>query len=171
MRGPTIAQAGFHHTNMLAQQLNSSIENKISSRDSEIVALLQNIPGLSSASTDSTSYSTSSEEDFPQRNQVNATSTNLVQMEILKLLKDLSEDTKQTKAALPKRRVHKKTPDDRNSPPCDDLSKCCWTHGAFTNLVKNVAIGLQGIKQKQCSVTRWVVLRLIAADGWSRAIG
>jgi len=132
IRGPTMAQAGFHHANMLAKQLNTSIEQQISSRDSELLALLQNIPGLSSASTDSTS----SEEESPQQHQANATSTNTVQLEILKLLKELSKDIKQTKAAVPKRRVPRKTPDNKHSPPRQDISKYCWTHGAGNHTSK-----------------------------------
>ena len=107
--GPTMVQAGFHHANMLAKQLNTSIEQQISSRDSELLALLQNIPGLSANSTDSTS----SDEDSPHEHQANATSSNTVQLEILKLLKELSEDIKQTKAAVPKRCMPRKTPDGK----------------------------------------------------------
>jgi len=83
---------------MLATQLNESIAQQITTRDSELLFLLQNIFSLTSPSSDSTH----SDEDTPQERQANATSTNIVQLEILKLLKELSNDIKQTKAAVPR---------------------------------------------------------------------
>ena len=104
---------------MLATQLNESMSQQIASRDSELLSILQRMPSLGSASTESTSF----EEDTPQEYQANTVANNAVQLEILKLLKELSVDIKQTKAAVPKRHQLQKTPNDKDSLPRSDSSK------------------------------------------------
>ena len=64
-----MAQVGFHHANILAKQLSNSVEHQLTSRNSELLVILQNIPSLESVSTDSTS----SEEELPQQHEANAT--------------------------------------------------------------------------------------------------
>ena len=39
-------QAGFHYANILVATISENIQNQISSRDSEILNLLENIPSL-----------------------------------------------------------------------------------------------------------------------------
>ena len=129
---------------MLATQLNESITQQIATRDSELLSLLQNIPSLASASSDSTQ----SDEDTPQEHKANATSTNTVQLEILKLLKELSTDIKQTKAVVPRRRQPQKTPDNKNSPPRADTSKYYWTHGASNHSSSECKRRAQGHKHE-----------------------
>ena len=50
-RGSAIMQAGFYHANALAATINKNIQEQITSRNSEIVALLQNISALTSSSS------------------------------------------------------------------------------------------------------------------------
>ena len=128
---------------MLATQLNESITQQIATRDSELLSLLQNIPSLASASSDSTH----SDENTPQEYQANATSTNTVQLEILKLLKELSTDIKQTKA-VPRQHQSQKTPDNKNSPLHADTSKYCWTHGAGNHSSSECKRRAQGHKHE-----------------------
>ena len=77
-------------------QINESISQQISSRDSKFLAILQHIPTLVSASTDSSN----SDTEPTLEHQANVALNNAVQLEILKLLKELSQDIKQTKAAV-----------------------------------------------------------------------
>ena len=50
-------------------------------------------------------------------------STDTVQLEILNSLKELSEDIKQRKVAVPKRHSPRKTRDHKNTPPHQGTSK------------------------------------------------
>ena len=121
-----MAQVGFYHANILAMQINESISQQIASRDSEFLAILQHIPTLVSTSTDSSN----SDTKLILEHQANTASNNAVQLEILKLLKELSQDIKQTKVAVPRCRPAQKTPNGKHSLPRIDTSKYCWTHGA-----------------------------------------
>ena len=47
IRGPTMQQAGYHHANALAQQ----VQEQLQERDSHVMALLQNIPLLTPSSS------------------------------------------------------------------------------------------------------------------------
>ena len=65
IRGLTIIQAGFYHANALIFIINKNIQEQIILRDSEIVALLQNIPSIttsSSLSSDESMQETLSQE-------------------------------------------------------------------------------------------------------------
>ena len=53
IRGLTIIQAGYHHANMLASQINENLTIQLTIRDSEVLALMQNIPVLVSSSSES----------------------------------------------------------------------------------------------------------------------
>ena len=124
-------QAGFHHANALASTINENIQTQISSRDSEILALLQNIPSL--VSTPSSSSENSTQEPTSQAqlsHQANVTINDNVQLQILQLLKELARDVKQNQPRRSQPRPARKTPDGKNSPPRADTSKYCWTHGA-----------------------------------------
>ena len=111
------------------------------SRDFKLLAILQNILSFASASTDSAS----SRKKTLQQHQANAMSTVSVQLEILKLLKELFDDTKQRKAAVPKRCTPRKTPNNKNSPPRQDASKCYWTYGASNHTSKVKYIAANGL--------------------------
>ena len=53
IRGPTMQQAGFHHANLVVNQIKDEITSHLQTRDSEFLAILQTIPSL--VSTDSSS--------------------------------------------------------------------------------------------------------------------
>ena len=94
-------QAGFHYANTLVATISENIQNQISSRDSEILALLENIPSLVASLSSS---SVESIQEIPSQAslnyQVNIAINNNIQLEILKLLKELLKDTKQSKQNL-----------------------------------------------------------------------
>ena len=46
-------QAEYHYTNVLALQINENLTRQLTTRDSEILALIQNIPALVSSSSES----------------------------------------------------------------------------------------------------------------------
>ena len=81
IRGPTMQQAGFHHANLVVNQIKDEITSHLQTRDSEFLAMLQTIPSL--VSTDSSS--SEEEHSYHQRQQANAASDQ-TQVQILKLL-------------------------------------------------------------------------------------
>ena len=140
IRGPTMQQAGYHHANSLAQQ----IQEQLQERDSQMIAHLHNIPSLTTSSISSSEPSTSSSEEVYSANMVQ----DATQLEILKLLRQIQLDMKPqqqqntnrpsytnrpSSPSQPTRRPRilraTKTPDDATLyRPCK--GKYCWTHGA-----------------------------------------
>ena len=82
-------QAGHHHANALAQQ----IQQQLQERDSHMLALLHNIPSVTPASSTS-SY----EEDYQEQPSPSTLSANSLvdttQLETLKLLRQMQLDMK-----------------------------------------------------------------------------
>ena len=134
IRGPTMQQAGYHHANALAQQ----IQQQLQDRDTQMMALLQNIPSLTSSS------SSSAEEDYQEEHNPTSHAANSLvdstQLEILKLLRQIQLDMKQQAntyrpsqpvqpAYRPRVLKAAKVPDDAK-PNRRYKNKYCWTHGA-----------------------------------------
>ena len=124
IRGPTMQQSGFHHANMLAQELTTKFEEHLAIRDSQLLSVMQSIPGLAETSS-------SSDSETSLSHTANYTSSDTVQLEILKLLKELRADikreSKQSKRD-PKPGSNPKTPDDATKKRWH-TNKYCWTHG------------------------------------------
>ena len=45
-RVPRMQQTGHYHDNYLAQQINSKIQQQLSQRESQMIAMMQSVPGL-----------------------------------------------------------------------------------------------------------------------------
>ena len=124
-------QAGLQQANMLAEQVRS----EIAARDSELVDILKDITNNQRAQQER-----SNQTKEVQQHMANATSTNTVQMEILKLLKQMNANMEnmgqqQNSAQRGKngysQRKPKKSPDNLgNYRFRKDITKYCWTHGA-----------------------------------------
>jgi len=128
IRGPTMQQAGYHHANALAQR----IQEQLQERDSHMMALLQNIPSLTTSSSTSSSEEDYQEQPSPPTHAANSL-VDSTQLEILKLLRRIQLDMRAQQSAQPtyRPRVLKatKTPDDAK-PNRRYKGKYCWTHGA-----------------------------------------
>ena len=124
IRGPTMAQSGFHHANHLASQIRSELQEN----QHQMLAVLQNLGG----NMDDPDTTNNTPQDFPTANAAAQVS---VQTETLKVLQQLQQQLQSLSqevkngARNTKNRVFKKTPDD---PPYtrSETSKYCWTHGA-----------------------------------------
>ena len=124
-------QAGYHHANALASNITSSLQTQLQEQNNQITSFLSNVPSL-------TTTSTGTEESEMTTHSANSTSTtNSVQLEMLKLLQEMSREMKQnsnprrtprTQGRI-QRRFDIKTPDDQVHPPRSYTSKYCWTHG------------------------------------------
>ena len=90
-------------------------------------AVLQQIPGI-------TDTSSSSEDDQEESQETaNSLTANNIQLEILKLLRDIKADLRNEKEDKQPTRLrpvqHRKTPDN-NTRPRNLVTKYFWTHGA-----------------------------------------
>ena len=144
IRGPTMQQAGYHHANHLANRITSDIQEQLNQRDSQVLAMLQSIPSLAS-STESNS------DDQPTSHYVNQTihrqsAADQTQLEILKLLKEISMEMKKTPAVPRQNRYPRKTPNRKMDPPRAQTDKYCWTHGASNHTGKECKRRAQGHK-------------------------
>ena len=130
IRGPTMQQAGYHHANHLAQQL----RDDISKRDEEMLSVIQSAMD-SSSHAPSIASSDLSLGTPPPHQQINATQTDLTQLEILKLLQQMQLSMNQQQESgqggnnRGRRRQRRKTPDDASFNRTQ-IDKYCWTHGA-----------------------------------------
>ena len=124
-------QSGFHHANILVQELTNKFEEHLAIRDSQLLSIKQSI--LSLAATSSSSNS----DETPPAYAANSISSNIVQLEILKLLKELRADIKSSnhqpkpdlKPSLNLRRgPNLKTPDYVTKKRWR-VHHYCWTHG------------------------------------------
>jgi len=135
-------QAGYHQANLIAQQIQADINAHLEQRDSQVLAMLQSIPDLTSSSSGSTS-----DEEKPSTHQANAL-VDQTQLEILRLLKEIAQDLKKGKKGSPQgQKVGVKTPDDfqgRRS----NLNFYCWTHGACNHDGKRCRAKAPGHKQE-----------------------
>ena len=82
--GPTMQQAGYHHANMLAAQMRTDMDN----RNSDLMSLLQTAIDTQSHGSPTTP-NTAVHTITPGNHQVNASTTDQVQLEILKILQQL----------------------------------------------------------------------------------
>lgn len=131
IRGPTMQQAGYHHANHLAQQIQSEIQQ----RDTDLLTLIQTVVDSSSVSPSIASTDMSSVTETQQH--VNAVQTDTTQLEILKLLQQLQQSMRSGQDNQGNnqgnnrrgRRTPKKTPDDASFNRTE-TEKYCWTHGA-----------------------------------------
>ena len=119
-----------------------------------MLAMLQAIPSSQSSSgSDDTQEDEHLEQLPPVQHAANISSTNdRMQLEMLRLLKELSADirvtrdsTKQDRDGQANQRVARKTPKDGGKLRTN-ISKYCWTHGACahsSNACPNTARGHQ----------------------------
>ena len=154
MRGPSMQQAGYHHANALAQKISDDINYQLHERDTQMLAMLQAIPSLQSSSeSDDTQEDEHLEQLPPVQHAANISSTNdRMQIEMLRLLKELSADIRATRDSTKRdrngqvnQRVAQKTPNDGGKLRTN-ISKYCWTHGACrhsSNTCRNKARGHQ----------------------------
>ena len=88
-------QSGFHQANAIVEKLGADIQETISQRDDQILALLQNIPSLTESSSELSLGSRRTDESPPIQN-ANTIQQDSMQLEILKLLKELRSPLKRT---------------------------------------------------------------------------
>ena len=129
-------QAGYHHANLLAQQLKTDLER----RDTELFSIIQSV-AESTSSPPSIAPSEVSTITTPQQH-VNATATDLVQLEMLKILQQMQQSMRtntsaqQTRNSQPptskNRRPPRKTPDSALYPR-QKTDIYCWTHGGSSH--------------------------------------
>ena len=122
IRGPTMAQAGFHQINHVAEEMRDSFQITRSEL-ANMMAVLQN-EGEETAQPES--YLTQSDQYHPTANAVVESDT---QVEILKLLQAMQGSLMNSNAnPAPKNKVCKKTPDNPNFTR-RITRDYCWTHG------------------------------------------
>ena len=121
IRGPTMAQAGFHHANLLASEIRSELQEN----QEKMFAIMQNIHDTENL------HDNDSEQ---QQETANAVTSLSVQTETLKVLaqlqeqlKSLTNEVKNNKGGSNKRQ-NKKTPDDASFHRAN-TDHYCWTHG------------------------------------------
>ena len=132
IRGPTMQQAGYHHANMLAQQLKTNLKR----RDTKLFLIIQSV-AESTVSPPSIAPSEVSTITSPQHN-VNAAATDPIQVEMLKILQQMQQSmmssvpVQQAQSTQPapnqNRRPPRKTPDNA-SYPRKKTDIYYWTHG------------------------------------------
>ena len=88
--GATMQQSGYHHANLLASQICEDIKQQIHQRDSEVLASLQDIPITPFSNQNATPL---------QHPTANTLTTSQAQLEILKLIKELSADVKSNRTS------------------------------------------------------------------------
>ena len=160
-------RAEFHHANAIAEEIGNQLQTHLEDRDSKMCAVLQQIPGLSETS----SSSEDSQEEHAQA--ANSVVTHNVQLERLKLLREIQLDLKPDRRNKPTRptrprfdtpkapRVrfdtpnaprrpgyNRKTPDDKMRPWRDKISKYCWSHGACNHDGKDCEFKAPGHKEE-----------------------
>ena len=129
IRGPTMQQAGYHHVNHLAAKYQES--------NQELLSLIQQAID-SQATMEPTKSNPVSEITTPtMTHQVNATTSNAIQLEMLQLLRTMQQDIKQCQTTPPtnpepQKRRPGKTPDNATFPR-KVTDKYCWTHGACSH--------------------------------------
>ena len=125
IRGPTMAQAGFHQINHVAQEMRDSFQ-VTRAELANMMAVLQDEEAR--AGTVATAESTNpSEEYYSTTESANSVAESTTQLEILKLLQSMQLELK-TARAIPRTVVCKKTPDNPNFTR-RITRDYCWTHG------------------------------------------
>mmetsp|Transcript_14780 Transcript_14780/g.21115 ORF Transcript_14780/g.21115 Transcript_14780/m.21115 type:complete len:393 (+) Transcript_14780:111-1289(+) len=127
IRGPTMQQAGYHHANLLAEQLRQDI----TTQNHQLMAMVQTMQTMET-------------NPEPVQQVANAATADNVQMEILHLLRSMNQQMHSTGAnnggnlqdapnepngGNPRSRNRNRcTPNDASF-NCTDTSHYCWTHG------------------------------------------
>jgi len=147
IRGPTIQQAGCHHANSLAQKNNSNIEHQLSIRDTQMISIVQFIPGL----VESSSQSEDSQEDQAQHVASNASQDN-TELQILRLFQEIQRSFTKPNTDAQNDRCNRKqrvkTPDDGGFLRTN-ITKYCWTHGACGHHCTDCSDRLQALGHKK----------------------
>ena len=121
-------QAGCHHANSLAQN-NSNIEHQLSIRDTQMISIVQFIPGL----VESSSQSEDSQEDQAQHVASNASQDN-TKLHFFRLFHEIQRSFPKPNADAPNDRRNRK-PNvktlDKGGLLRANITKCCWNHGAY----------------------------------------
>ena len=124
IRGPTMQQAGYHHANMLAQQMRNDLENQ----QTEMLAMVQNMV-----------QAAPHQDEEPQFEVANA-AVSSVQQQMLEILQAMQaaqiaqsaptggQAANNNAESNPRRRRNRRTPDDAAFDR-QDKSKYCHTHG------------------------------------------
>lgn len=120
IRGPTMAQAGFHHANHLATE----IRKELNENQSQMLALLREF-SETNTEIENQEQELQRANLVPQIDVQNETLKTL--LELQKQLKNLTNEVKSGNQTN-KKREYKKTPDDATFTR-KDTDKYCWTHG------------------------------------------
>ena len=139
IRGPTMQQAGYHHANMLASQLQKDLDARSTEMMSMMQEVLANTSGHNKIQSEITPPSIS-----PANHQANAVQNDTVQMEMLRLLQQMQQTMQQlannqktnntsnnTRTTKTKKQAEK-TPDNATFFR-RVTNKYCWTHGAWNH--------------------------------------
>ena len=113
-------QAGFHQANSLAQKITTDIQQQLNDRDNHMMDMLQSILGLTESSSDA---DISSQEPTEHEADNVSQKINQVQLEILRLLKDIRSDLQQKPS---RRTVTPASPPARVYPK---MERKCPDHG------------------------------------------
>ena len=124
IRGPTMQQAGYHHANVLAQEISTQIQQQIEQRDTQLLSVLQSLPSMIDPSSSSDSDATPL--SLPPTQTANAISADKTQLEILKILQELKADMKSSNRKY-KRTPNRKIPDNQTNPKRWTNKHYCWT--------------------------------------------
>ena len=133
---------------MLAQQLRSSLDQN----NQDLLSYIQ------TAIDDRSQAPTAPSTLTPPTQVVNAATTDTVQLEILKLLKQMQQDMKCEPASnsteqASRTKRGRKTPDD-STWPRRKTDKYCWTHGACAHASPDCKGKARGHKNKATFETR-----------------
>ena len=131
-------QAGYHQANALAQKISDDIKLQLHERDTQMLAILQTIPALAQSSTDSEDTSEDHQSDYhPTQVAASLTSSSdSIQLEMLRLLKELAMDIKYNCSVPNDDRKTKESQRETRKTPKEggkfrkNISKYCWTHRA-----------------------------------------
>ena len=137
IRGPTMQQAGYHHANMLAEQLKTDMQR----RDQELFSVLQSVVDTNASTASPPSLAPSEISSItPSQQHANAVQSDPIQLEMLKILQKMQQSMfTQARAPQPQPRSQARTPStprrtprktsDQASFPRRRTDMYCWTHG------------------------------------------
>ena len=126
-------KVGFHQANLLINKLSNDLQQSFNHRNEQLSAAINNIPSLIESSSQSSDLN-----DTPPTQAANLVQHDQVQLEILKLLKEIRSDMKSSKSyesdtiTPPPNRSNLKgrKTSDTSGKMRSDVLKYCWTHGA-----------------------------------------
>ena len=92
IRGPKTQQSGYHQASSLSQKISTDTMQQLNERNTQMMAMLQSIPGL----VESNSESENSSQEPSEHVVANVTEQNdQIQLVILRMLKDLRSNFQQ----------------------------------------------------------------------------